>query len=451
MERTGTLQPWGVHGAQATPVGAPSQIRLHGGDTALRPGAAIPAAGHVPMYRVSPFVRRFAWALLGGAAIATLWVNLSPGSYYDAMEYRLIDLPKPAWIAGDVLVISPMTVTSELLMAFFLFFVGKELWESIALQRGALSGRRALLPAGAVLGGTLGAVLFWLIHSALFAAEEWVPWGAGWPLPIGSEVVLGYVAGRLVFGAGHPALHLLLLISIATNILGILILGLAYPYAGLQWFWLLLPLTAALLVWRFCGKNPEAGGSERDRRRSMVLWPYVLAGLASWVGVVAAGLPGALGLLPIIPAIPHADRAFGLFAEAEEYLHDPLNRLAHLLVKPVAIVLFLFGLTRGGIDLAAFAPTTGTVLAAQWIGKPVGLFLGALAAARLFGLPMPAGVRIRDLLLVAVISGIGFTAPLLALDTALPGGAMSEAARLGLALSLLAWPAAMFLSRVIQR
>jgi NhaA family Na+:H+ antiporter len=403
------------------------------------------------MYRVSPFVRRFAWALLGGVAVATAWVNLSPGSYYDAMEYRLLDLSPPPWVAGDGLVISPMTVVSELLMAFFLFFVGKELWEALVLQRGALSGRRAFLPAGAVLGGSLGAILVWLIHSALFAAEEWVPWGAGWPVPIGSEIVLGYVAGRMVFGAGHPALHLLLLISIATNILGILLLGLAYPYAGLDLLWLLLPLGASLAVWQFYGQSPQTGGSERERRRGLALWPYLLAGLVSWIGVVAAGLPGALGLLPVIPAIPHADRAFGLFAEAEEYLHDPLNRLAHLLVKPLSVVLFLFGLSRGGIDLAALAPTTGTVLAAMWIGKPIGLFLGALAAARLFRLPMPAGIRIRDLLLVAVISGMGFTAPLLALDSALPGGAMTEAARLGLALSLLVWPAALLLSRVLAR
>ena len=44
------------------------------------------------MYRVSPFVRRFAWALLGGAGIATAWVNLSPATYYDTMEFRLLDL-----------------------------------------------------------------------------------------------------------------------------------------------------------------------------------------------------------------------------------------------------------------------------------------------------------------------------------------------------------------------
>lgn len=403
------------------------------------------------MYRVSPFVRRFAWALLGGACIATAWVNLSPSTYYDAMEYRLLDLAKPAWIAGDSLVITPMVVASDVLMAFFMFFVGKELWEALILERGALAGRRALLPTGAALGAITGSVALWWLQTALFATSEWVPAGTGWPLPIGSDIVIGYVVGRVVFGAGHPALHFLLLLSIASNVVGITLLGLVYPHTGLQLLWLGLPVAAASLVWRLHGCFVGRGNSELERRRGLSLWPYLLAGAASWFGVVAAGLPGALGLLPIIPAIPHADRAFGLFAEAEEFLTDPLNRLAHMMVRPLSIVLFFFGLTRGGVDLAAFGPTTGSVLAAMWIGKPLGMILGALLVAQVLRLPMPAGIRIRDLVLVAVISGIGFTAPVLALDSALPGGAMAEAARLGLALSLLAAPIAMGLARFMQR
>lgn len=404
-----------------------------------------------PMYRVSPFVRRFAWALLGGICVATLWVNLSPESYYDAIEWRIIDRPLPTWIAGDAVVVSPMAIVSDVLMSLFLFFVGKELWEALVLTRGAMAGRRALLPAGAVLGGMLGAVLVWVWHMGFYTEVLDLDGGAGWPVPIGSEIVVGYVIGRRVFGGGHPALHLLLLTTIASNILGTLVLGFAYPVTGLKLLWLGLPIAACLLLHQTVGRAPEPGATEIARRRGMVLWPYALAGVASWIGVAAAGLPAELGLLPILPVIPHADRAFGLFAEAEEFLHDPLNRLAHLLVRPLAIVLFLFGLTRGGIDLQAFAPTTLTVLAALWIGKPVGLFAGALLAARIFRLPLPAGVRIRDLVLVAVISGMGFTAPVLAIDTALPGGAVAEAARLGLAMSLIAGPFAVLLSRLIRR
>jgi NhaA family Na+:H+ antiporter len=177
------------------------------------------------------------------------------------------------------------------------------------------------------------------------------------------------------------------------------------------------------------------------------LWPYVVAGALSWFGTAASGLPAALGLLPVIPAIAHADRAFGLFAEAEGFLHDPLNRLAHLLVRPVAVVLFLFGLIRGGVDLQAFAPTTLVTLGSLWLGRPLGMVLAALVLALVLNLRLPPGVTLRDLLRITLIMGMGFTVPAIAVDAALPGGAMQEAARMGLALSFAAgalallWPA----------
>ncbi len=390
------------------------------------------------MYRVSPFVRHFAVALLAGAGVATLWVNLSPSSYYDAIEWRLIEVGLPLWMAPFPLGVTPVGLVSDGLMALFMFFVGKELWEAVWLKRGALSGRRGGLPLGAMIGGWVGAVGVWLLAGALFeTALEATP-SAGWPVPIGSDVVLGYLVGRVIFGAGHPALHLLLLITIANDIAGLVVVGLVYPVAGLRLSWLVLSAVAVAVAWVGFGRLAGRDRPERDHRRAFALWPYVATGALCWAGVVLAGLPGALGLLPMIAVIPHADRAFGLFAEAEEFLHDPLNRLAHLLVRPVIVVLFLFGLTRGGIDLRAFAPTTITVLAALWLGKPLGVMLGAALAARLMGFALPAGVRLRELLIVALISGMGFTVPVLALETALPGGGMAEAARLGLAISLLA-------------
>jgi NhaA family Na+:H+ antiporter len=151
----------------------------------------------------------------------------------------------------------------------------------------------------------------------------------------------------------------------------------------------LLPLSAALALGVLQGRPSQIAldgraGSERARRYATRLWPYVLAGIISYAGIIAAGLPGALGLLPIIPAIAHANRSFGLFAEAEELLTDPLNRLAHALIWPITLILFIFGLTRGGIDLAALAPPTFMVLAAYWVGKPLG-FLAATALALRFG------------------------------------------------------------------
>jgi NhaA family Na+:H+ antiporter len=399
------------------------------------------------MYRVSPFVTRFARALLGGAIIATVWANLSPASYYDAIEFRLFDLPLPGWLAPLPVSLTPMSVVADGLMALFVFFIGKELWEAVVLERGALRGRQALLPLGLTLGGMAGAAGVWVLTAALIETAEEAAFGTGWQVPLGSDVVLCYLVGRRVFGRGHPALHLLLLVTIATDILALLLLGLTHPPGALRPLWLLVPLAAAGAVWITLGRAPAPDAPERERRLRMQLWPYVLATTASWLGVAASGLPPALGLLPVIPAIAHADRSFGLFAEVEELLHDPLNRLAHALVWPLTAALFLFGLTRGGVDLSALTPTTLVALAAVWLGRPLGMLVLGLGLAAVLGLRLPQGVTLRDVMRIAALMAMGFTMPVLALDTALPGGAMQEAARLGLAISLLAGPLVWLLAR----
>ncbi|MEO5615074.1 MAG: Na+/H+ antiporter NhaA [Cypionkella sp.] len=415
------------------------------------------------MYRVSPFVRHFALALCLGILAATLWLNMDATSYYDFIEWRIADLHAPslitdilpAWLTQWTMqspALTPASLTSHGLMALFMFFVGKELWEALILERGALSGPHSLIPLGGVIGAAIGATLLWILTGTLIETAQESSLAIGWQVPLGSDVVLGYVLGRRVFGPNHPALHVLLLVTIACDFLGLLVLGLSYPSGGLfRLGWLALPLIASLGVWALYGRRQLLNASEAARRRGLMLWPYILAGAISFIGVAAAGLPPALGLLPVIPAIPHADRSFGFFAEAENFLHDPLNRLAHLLVRPLALVLFLFGLTRGGIDLSASAPTTLTTLAAFWIGKPLGFLLGCWLAAKITRRTLPQGIALRELLLIAMLLGIGFTVPVLALDKALPGGGMAEAARLGLALSLLAGAAALLLARATRR
>jgi NhaA family Na+:H+ antiporter len=390
------------------------------------------------MYRVSSFVPRFAQALLGGSLVATAWVNLAPASYYDSIEWRLADLELPGWIAPLPISLTPMSLVSDGLMALFLFSIGKELWEALTLEHGALKGRQAVLPVGMTVGGMIGAALVWILVGSLIETAEEAGFATGWQVPLGSDVVLCYLIGRAIFPRGHLALHLLLLLAIATDILALLITGLTHPDVSLRLAWAILPVGASVGVWLLFGRPAAPDAPERQRRARDRLLPYILAGILSWIGVAASGLPPALGLLPVIPAIAHADRSFGLFAEVEEFLHDPLNRLAQALAWPLTGILFLFGLTRGGVDLSAFAPTTLTTLASLWLGRPLGMLIFGLGLIAVLGLRLPPGVSLRDILRITLILAMGFTVPVLALDSALPGGAMQEAARLGLAISLLA-------------
>ncbi len=401
------------------------------------------------MYRVSGFVQHFAWALLAGGLIATVWVNLAPEGYYDFVEWRLSALPGPMPHFRQTITLRD--VVTDGLMAIFVFYIGKELWEAMRLDRGALRGKTGGVPILGAVGGAIGAVLTWCILSAPFQTAEEAGVFTGWQLPIGSDVVLTYLFARAVFGAGSRAVHVLLLLTIAMDVIGLLVHSASNPIALTPLLWLALPLFAAIGVRGLFGRHIKMSGDERAHRRALHVWPYVVAGVISWVGVAMAGLPPALGLLPILPAIPHADHAFGMFAEAEEYLTDPLNRLVQVLVRPLVGVMFLFGLTQGGIDLAAWSVTTAIVLGAVWIGKPVGILFGALIIAPRLGYRLPQGLRRRDMGLIAVLAGIGFTVPALTLDTALPGGAVQEAARLGLAISLLAGPCAVLLARLVRQ
>ncbi len=383
------------------------------------------------MTPVTPYLSRYALALAAGAAAATLLVALAPGAYYDIVELRLFDLHDGSVTLHRVL--------DEGLMAGFFFLVGKEAWEALTRERGGLSGRRAILPLAGAAGGMVGAAGLWLALAALAGpdgAEAGMP---GWIAPLGTDVVLAVAAGRLVFGTGHPALQVLLLLAAADNLTGLLLSGLLAPDASLRPLWLVVPLVASLCGWALLTRPAmRTGARERDRLRAGRLTPWIALAALSWAGIAASGLPPALGALPLLPAMPAAARSFGLFAQAEDFLTDPMNRLARLLHRPLLPVMALFGFVHGGIDTAALAPMTGVALAAAALGKPLGTGLAMLAGVRFAALPLPAGLSPRDLPALAALGAICLTLPAMALDRVLPGGEVAEAARAGFALAVIA-------------
>ena len=400
------------------------------------------------MTPASPYLRRYAFALLLGSALATLAVNLTPATYYDTIEWLPFDSDPLHRLRLFYPGFTFATVVTSLLMPVFVLLIGKELWEAIVTEHGGLHGAHALAPIGLVAGGMAAAALVWQILTAWWETAEEVVDATGWVMPFGSDMVLAFVFGRMIFGRGHPALQVLLFLCILDGLSGLLIGGLAAPIQGkLRLLWLIVPLCAATFGYLRLTRPLHAPDlTELERQRGDRLWPWLILGFLSWVGVSASGLPPALGLLPLLPAMPHGKRSFGLFAEAEGFLTDPLNRLSHLLMGPVAVILFLFGLSRGGLDFAGFGPSTWVALGAFWIAKPLGIMAAALIL-RALSRPLPNRLDLREMAYIAGLMGIGYTLPLIMLETALPGGQMQEAARLGLGLTILAGPALVLLSR----
>jgi NhaA family Na+:H+ antiporter len=125
--------------------------------------------------------------------------------------------------------------------------------------------------------------------------------------------------------------------------------------------------------------------------------------------------------------------------------------LAHLLAKPVMLALFLFGLTQGALQSADFAALTPRILAALWLGKPLGVLVGAMIGARISAKSWPEGISRMDLALIALLLGMGVSVPLLAVETVLPAGLPADQVRIGLASSLAIGLVAVALGRALGR
>ncbi len=411
------------------------------------------------MYRVWTYVSTYSLLLIAGAAIALVWANLDPASYHSVIDMVLIDnfvIGDPHGEGGDVVrTLTLHYLINDVLMAFFFAIAGKEVWEAIALESGSLRGRRALTPLIATAGGMLGPVVVYLGLAAVLGVYETV--SRGWAIPTATDIAFSYLVGRIVFGAGHPAIRFLLLLAIADDAAGLIILAVFYPTGDLAPGWLLLSLAAAVgvfVLFNWLPRRLDRGNQLRPAstwvRKRLSFWPYLFAAAASWYGFQEAGIHPALGLLPIVPTIPHADRGFGVFAEAERYLTDLLNRIEHALKVPVQIVLFFFGLANAGVEFSAISEPTWLVLAGLIVGKPVGIFLFGWVAAVALGLGLPKGMALRDLMVVGFVAAIGFTVSLFVASVAFPSGPVQDAAKMGALFSFAASFLAIIAGRMLR-
>lgn len=414
------------------------------------------------MYRVWGFVAEYSLLLIAGALIALGWANIDPDSY---KKFHDIVLLKDTFIGYEYThadghltrKLSLHYLVNDVLMALFFAIAGKEVWEAIILKNGSLRGRKAMTPLFGTAGGMLGPIAVYLGLAAVFGSDVYDAVARGWAIPTATDIAFSYLVGRIVFGAGHPAIRFLLLLAIADDAMGLIILAIAYPTGELALQWLLLSVVAVLLVYlafNYLPRRKDRGLQDRPHstaiRKRFGGLPYVIAGVISWYGFMRSGLHPSLGLLPVIPAIPHADRAFGLFAEAEKYLTDMLNVLEHALKYPVQIVLFFFGLLNAGVQFSSIGPATWLVLLGLLIGKPAGVLLFGWLAAYPLKLGLPEGMRTSDLFVIGCIAAIGFTVSLFFAGAAFENGPVQEAAKMGALFSFVAAVISIIVGKVLK-
>jgi len=408
------------------------------------------------LHRIWKFVIEYSLLLLTGAVVALLWANVDYDSYHKIIDGVLWVNPYIGQLKDGARVLTLHYLINDVLMALFFAIAGKEVWEAVALKSGGLRGRNAVTPLVATAGGMIGPAGLYLL-GAWFVGK----YGAlanGWAIPTATDIAFSYLVGRVVFGARHPAVLFLLLLAIVDDATGLVIIAVFYPKTAVNPEWLLLSAAAGVAVYLLFNLLPrrldERNGDCRATRwvrHTLSFWPYAIAGCVSWYGFQSAGLHPALGLLPVVPAIPHADISFGFFAEEEHERHtDLLNTMEHGLRVPVEIVLLFFGLANAGVPVSAVGTATWLVLLGLMVGKPFGVWLFGLFSARALRFGMPPGVESRDMFLIGAISGIGFTVSLFVAAVAFPPGTdEQQAARMGALLSFAMAPLAILIARML--
>ena len=298
-------------------------------------------------------------------------------------------------------------LVNDLLMALFFAIAAKEVWEAL-LPGGPLSDpRKAATPLMATLGGIVGPAGIYVLGVLMFST--WSELGSGWAVPCATDIAFSYLIARLIFGPGHPAIAFLLLLAIADDAAGLMILAVFYPTSELSLVWLLLSVAAVGLGFLF-----------RKMRIRSFWWYLLIPGSMSWVSFYFAGIHPALGLVPIIPAMPHAHTDLGIFARKELGRHDTLNEFEHWWKNPVELILGLFGLVNAGVAFSAVGTGTMLVLAGLIVGKPLGITLFTWIGQKLFKLEIPGGMNYRHIVSIGMVAGIGFTVALFVSTAAFP-------------------------------
>jgi len=342
--------------------------------------------------------------LIAGAIAALLWANVAGASYARFAEALRF-------------------VVNDLGMVFFFAIATKEVVEATAPGGALHSPRRASVPLLAAIGGM---VVPAAIYASLAVGANTPELLRGWAIPCATDIAFSYLVARFVLGARHPGIPFLLLLAIADDALGLILLAAFYPVGMVRPVEFVVLLGAAMAIaWAL------------RRRRIMNFWLYVaLAGSVSWIALHRGGLHPALSLVPIIPFLPHAQRDPGLFVDAP-LLKDPLNRFERWWKYPVQVILFFFGLVNAGVMVSSVGFGTWVVLVAILAGKPIGIVLFT-AVAVAAGLQKPAGVTWREMSVVGIIAGIGFTVALFFATAAFPPGRLLDEAKMGALLSFAA-------------
>lgn len=325
--------------------------------------------------------------LLGAAALALVLAN-SPldGSIKTllgeklTLSYGEIGLSKPLllWI-------------NDGLMAVFFLLVGLEIKREVV--EGELSRpSQVALPIAGALGGMA-------VPALIYAVINWNDPVAlhGWAIPAATDIAfsLGVLAA---LGSRVPlALKVFLTTLAIVDDLGAIVVIAVFYTSQLS--------TEALAVAALCIAVLAILNAMGVRR----IGPYAVVGAVLWVSVLQSGVHATLAGVALAMFIPLKVPGVADDKRPAIHLEHALRPWSAWLIMPV------FAFANAGLSLADLSlgsliePVPLGILAGLFVGKQIGIVLGAGLLILTGMAAMPAGGSWRTLYGVAILGGIGFT------------------------------------------
>ena len=330
-----------------------------------------------------------------GAAIALVWANTEPESYFRFAHALAFPV-------------------NEIAMAFFLALIAQELFEAL-MRGGALHAwRHRALPMVAAIGGVIGSVAAFVLYVRLAHERVLLP---AWPVVAAVDIAAGYYLLRLIYPRRSGPVAFLLLLAVMTDVITMAVVSVQTPDFDPH------PLGFSLLAMAF------VSAALLRRRRMRRFWPYwLISGTLSWLSLYWMGIHPALALVPIVPLLPHDRRPDEVFADRPD--DHPVHQAEHEWNGVAQFALFMFGLVNAGVVLRHIDTGTWAVLVAALAGRPLGI-LAAVAVAVSAGLHLPRRMNWADVTVVALATTSGFTFALFLASAVLPIGAVADQVTLG--------------------
>ena len=400
--------------------------------------------------KVSRVLEEYSLPLISGVLVALVFANVDSHAYESMVDFNIFG--HGASLFGREVTLHYLV--NEIFMVFFFGLAAKEITESI-LPGGALNPPgKAVNPLLGTLGGILGPVgIYFALTFAFYGGgSDFSDVARGWAIPTATDIALAWLVARMIFGPLHPAVNFLLLLAVADDAIGLLIIAVFYtdPLHPVEPIWLLLTLGGMAVSYGL-------------RRLGVGRWgPYVvIGGIMSWVGMTKSGIEPALALIVIVPFLPSGQSspsdqqlnesethsatqedgpsAWGAVAAAisGRGRNNPLAQFEHRLKGIVDYGLFTFGLFNAGVAFTSVSSVTFVVLLSLILGKTVGITFFSWLGLKM-GFPMPTGMAFKHLLVAGIIAGIGLTVALFVATKAFEGEVFLQPAKMGAVLSPLA-------------